>query len=240
MKIIPSTPVILTTADQSSALAKQINQTARDMGSAPDTTSAQSPRVNSDETIESISANNPATLRESKLTPEEEAAADKFIADYWVFLEKQKTSADDMIKQTEKVFSEIAQERPSLLNQEFDFTHNGKELEVVEHNLSDRDYSHLKAKLNGNKKLLEAMDVLNLGLVDRKNSTWGNEIEYTKEDAFGRIHVREVIEQAQAQTALALRANYVYKPNEEVYYPEAHLNAFDIMMNTSMGIRTTA
>lgn len=240
MKVIPSPPVILTTADQSSALAKQINQTARDTAIALEPHFPQSLEVNKAETIESISANNPATLRESKLTPEEEVAADKFIADYWAFLEKQKSSAGDMIKQTDKVLTEVAQERPSLLSQEFDFTHNGKELEVIDHNLSDRDYSYLKAKLNANTKLVEAADILNIGLVDRKNSTWGNEIEYTKEDAFGRIHVREVIEQAQAQTALALRIDYVYKYNEEVYSPEAHLNAFDIIMNTSMGVRTTA
>lgn len=144
-----------------------------------------------------------------------------------------------MVSETKRILAEVAKEQPSLLEKKFDFTNTGDEIDIIDHDLTKREYNYLKAKLNASGKLVEATDFLNNDLAREKTQTSKNNTKYTKEDVVGRIHVREVIEQAEKRSAERVRIieeNIIMKPYDEraMFRKEVHLNALDIVENTSV------
>ncbi|MDQ9092079.1 hypothetical protein RC083_10820 [Pseudoalteromonas haloplanktis] len=144
-----------------------------------------------------------------------------------------------MVSETKRILAEVAKEQPSLLEKKFDFTNTGDEIDIIDHDLTKREYNYLKAKLNASDKLVEATDFLNTAVADSKSSTSRSNTKYTKEDVVGRIHVREVIEQAEKRSAERIRIteeNIVMKPYDEraMFREEVHFNVLDIVENTSV------
>jgi hypothetical protein len=157
-----------------------------------------------------------------------------------VAIEKeQKKYADDMVSETQRILAEVAKEQPNLLNKKFDFTNTGDEIDIIDHDLTKREYNYLKAKLNASDKLVEATDFLNTDLAREKTQTSRSNTIYSKEDVAGRVHVRDVIEQAEKRSAERIRIteeNVVMKPYDarSMFREEVHLNALDIVQNTSV------
>lgn len=144
-----------------------------------------------------------------------------------------------MVSETQRILAEVAKEQPNLLNKKFDFTNTGDEIDIIDHDLTKREYNYLKAKLNASDKLVEATDFLNMDLAREKTQTSRSNTIYTKEDVVGRIHVRDIIEQAQQRSTEFTEIhdrNFVMKPNDNraLYRKEDHLNALDIVLNTSV------
>lgn len=168
----------------------------------------------------------------------------KVADEYWAFQRRAKNEAKTMLEETQNVLDDIAQEQPSLLNKEFDFTHNGEEIEVIDHNLSKKEYNYLKAKLNANEELVEATDFLNLSAANKNTSTRDDDRLYTKEDIAGRIHVMDVVKQAQARTAEYIRRTTPGVISETTngisYLNEDHLNALNILNKTTPAFSTRA
>ncbi|WP_298769155.1 hypothetical protein [uncultured Shewanella sp.] len=184
-----------------------------------------------------------ATMNPS-ITEADLIANEKFMAKWWEFQQKEKSSAADLLSETQQVLDDIAKENPSLLDKAFDFTYKNNEIEIVDHNLSKEEYHYLKAKLNANEKLVEATDFLNLSAA-RENTLKKNDGKvYTKEDIEGRIHVLDIIEKAQKRTAdfeAFLDPNIIAKPYDKraMFHKEVHLNALDILKNTSVSFKLT-
>ncbi len=158
------------------------------------------------------------------------------MVEYW---QKKGSSADDMVSETQRILAEVAKEQPNLLNKRFDFTNTGDEIDIIDHDLTKGEYNYLKAKLNASDKLIEATDFLNVAVAANKTQTQapGNNKSYTKEDVVGRIHVMDVIEQAEKRSAERVRIteeNVVMKPYDarSMFREEVHLNALDIVMET--------
>ena len=154
---------------------------------------------------------------------------------------KKETSAADMVSETQRILAEVAKEQPNLLNKKFDFTNTGDEIDIIDHDLTKGEYNYLKAKLNASDKLIEATDFLNVAAATNKTQTQapGNNKLYTKEDVVGRIHVMDVIEQAEKRSAERVRIteeNVVMKPYDarSMFREEVHLNALDIVMGASI------
>ena len=150
-----------------------------------------------------------------------------------------------MISETHRILAEVAKEQPSLLNKKFDFANTGDGIDIIDHDLTQTEYNYLKAKLNASDKLIEATDFLNNDLAREKTQTSKNNTKYTKEDVVGRIHVREVIEQAEKRSAERMRINeenVVLKPYDKraMFREEVHLNVLDLVQNTSVRINAKA
>ncbi|MGB0894700.1 MAG: hypothetical protein ACPGUD_09860 [Parashewanella sp.] len=170
---------------------------------------------------------------------------DKIIDEMFAFEERAKSEAKTMLNETQNVLDEIAQEQPSLLNKEFDFTHNGEEIEVIDHNLSKKEYNYLKAKLNANEELVKATDFLNLSAAKQNTRNRDDNRLYTKENIAGRIHVMDVIKQAQTRTAGAIEITtpgVISEPYDirARYHEQVHLNVLDIANETSPAFSTRA
>ena len=78
-----------------------------------------------------------ATINPS-ITKADLIANEQFMTQQWAFRQKEKTSAADLLNETQQVLDEIAKEKPSLLDKAFDFTHKNNEIEIVEHNLAKK------------------------------------------------------------------------------------------------------
>lgn len=232
MKITSPIPVSIS----SSRLAQQINQMP--VGSS---TRHNEPAKSNDTLL--MSPHKQTITVTTGLSAKEIAAAVeqldlKIVADK----EKRETSAKNMISETQRILDEVGSEIPSLLTKEFDFTHNGDEIEVINHNLSDREYNYLQAKLNASDKLVEATDFFNMDLATAKSRETGGEIKYTKEDIAGRIHVRSVIKEAQqrsAEYAEIHNPNFVMKPNDNRtrFNKDDYMNAIDIIRSASTAFK---
>ncbi|WP_159820331.1 hypothetical protein [Colwellia sp. 20A7] len=237
MKPITSASTPILTSMNSPTQAQQINS----MQVSPSKT--QSIPHTSNDTIATSSQQSAATIKveTNQLTADEKVALKKDlkeIADFW---EKKETSAADMVSETQRILAEVAKEQPNLLNKKFDFTNTGDEIDVIDHDLTQEEYNYLKAKLNASDKLIEATDFLNVAAATNKTQTQapGNNKLYTKEDVVGRIHVMDVIEQAEKMSAERVRIteeNVVMKPNDSrsMFSEEVHLNALDIVMGVSI------
>jgi hypothetical protein len=144
-----------------------------------------------------------------------------------------------MASETQRILAEVAKEQPNLLNKKFDFTNTGDEIDIIDHDLTKREYNYLKAKLNASDKLVEATDFLNSAVAYSKSSTSRSNTKYTKEDVAGRINVRSVIEQAEKRSAERIRIteeNVVMKPYDarSMFSEKVYLNVLDIVQNTSV------
>jgi hypothetical protein len=235
MKAITSTSTPIPVSVNSPAQAQQINN----MEVSP--SKVQYDTRTSNDTIATSSQQSSATIKEvtGQLTPEQKIGLKKDlkeIADFW---KKKESSADDMVSETQRILAEVAKEQPNLLNKKFDFTNTGDEIDIIDHDLTKREYNYLKAKLNASGKLVEATDFLNFAVADSKSSTSRSNTKYTKEDVAGRINVRSVIEQAEKRSAERIRIteeNVVMKPYDKrsMFAKEVHLNVLDIVQNTSV------
>jgi hypothetical protein len=233
MKPITSTPTPILTSMNSPTQALQINN----MEVSPSKTQITPPTSN--DTIATSSQQSSPTIKEvtGQLTPEQKIGLKKDlkeIADFW---KKKESSADDMVSETQRILAEVAKEQPNLLNKKFDFTNTGDEIDIIDHDLTKREYSYLKAKLNASDKLVEATDFLNIAAAKNKTQTSISNTKYSKEDVVGRIHVRSVIEQAEKRSAERIRIteeNVVMKPYDarSMFREEVHFNVLDIVMET--------
>ncbi|CAM3982176.1 MULTISPECIES: hypothetical protein [Pseudoalteromonas] len=233
MKPITSTPIVTTM--NSSAQAEKINN----MEVSSD--KKQYVANISNDTITTSSQQNTATIKivTNQLSADETVALRKSLEWLSDFTKKKESSANDMVSETKRILAEVAKEQPNLLNKKFDFTNTGDEIDIIDHDLTKREYNYLKAKLNASDKLVEATDFLNTAVADSKSSTSRSNTKYTKEDVVGRIHVREVIEQAEKRSAERIRIteeNIVMKPYDEraMFREEVHFNVLDIVENTSV------
>lgn len=237
MKAITSTLTPIPVSANSPVQAQQINN----MRINPSETHYEMGKPNN--TIATSSQQNTATIKivTNQLSADETVALKKDlkeIADFW---KKKESSADDMVSETQRILAEVAKEQPNLLNKKFDFTNTGDEIDIIDHDLTKREYNYLKAKLNASDKLVEATDFLNIAAAKNKTQTQapGNNKLYTKEDVVGRIHVRDVIEQAEKRSAERVRIteeNVVMKPYDarSMFREEVHFNVLDIVMETSV------
>jgi hypothetical protein len=196
MKPITSTPTTILTSMNSPAQAQQINS----MEVSPSKTQS-TPRTSND-TIATSSQQSSAIIKvvTNKLSADETVALHKGLKWLADFDKKKESSADDMVSETQRILAEVAKEQPNLLNKKFDFTNTGDEIDIIDHDLTKREYNYLKAKLNASDKLVEATDFLNTDLAREKTQTSRSNTKYTKEDVAGRINVRSVIEQAQQRS----------------------------------------
>jgi len=235
MKPITSIPTPIPVSANSPIQAQQINS----MEVSPSKTQS-TPRTSND-TIATSSQQSSATIKEvtGQLTPEQKIGLKKDLIEMVEYWQKKESSADDMVSETQRILAEVAKEQPNLLNKRFDFTNTGDEIDIIDHDLTKREYSYLKAKLNASDKLVEATDFLNVAAATNKTQTQapGNNKLYTKEDVVGRIHVMDVIEQAEKRSAERVRIteeNVVMKPYDarSMFREEVHLNALDIVMET--------
>lgn len=233
MKPITSTPIVTTM--NSSAQAEKINN----MEVSSD--KKQYVANISNDTITTSSQQNTATIKivTNQLSADETVALRKSLEWLSDFTKKKESSANDMVSETKRILAEVAKEQPNILNKKFDFTNTGDEIDIIDHDLTKREYNYLKAKLNASDKLVEATDFLNTAVADSKSSTSRSNTKYTKEDVVGRIHVREVIEQAEKRSAERIRIteeNIVMKPYDEraMFREEVHFNVLDIVENTSV------
>ncbi|MGO2130842.1 MAG: hypothetical protein ACTH4U_19095 [Pseudoalteromonas prydzensis] len=191
----------------------------------------------SNDTIAKSSQQNAITIK--KITEPTAAELKEGLLDLVAIEKEQQKYADDMVSETKRILAEVAKEQPSLLEKKFDFTNTGDEIDIIDHDLTKREYNYLKAKLNASDKLVEATDFLNNDLAREKTQTSKSNTIYTKEDVVGRIHVRDVIEQAEKRSAERIRIteeNIVMKPYDEraMFREEVHLNVLDIVQNTSV------
>ncbi|MGB0893354.1 MAG: hypothetical protein ACPGUD_03030 [Parashewanella sp.] len=192
--------------------------------------------------VSSIKTNATIEIR-PKVTPLEDTFG--FAEEYFAMQAQAKKEAKTILDETQNVLDEIAKEQPSLLNKEFDFTHNGEEIEVIDHNLSKKEYNYLKAKLNANEDLVKATDFLNLSAADSNTLSRDDDRLYKKEDIAGRIHVMDVIKQAQIRTAgaIAITTPGVISEPYDIrarYHEQVHLNVLDIANETSPAFSTRA
>lgn len=191
----------------------------------------------SNDTIAKSSQQNAITIK--KITEPTAAELKEGLLDLVAIEKEQQKYADDMVSETKRILAEVAKEQPSLLEKKFDFTNTGDEIDIIDLDLTKREYNYLKAKLNASDKLVEATDFLNNDLAREKTQTSKSNTIYTKEDVVGRIHVRDVIEQAEKRSAERIRIteeNIVMKPYDEraMFREEVHLNVLDIVENTSV------
>ncbi|MGB0893189.1 MAG: hypothetical protein ACPGUD_02185 [Parashewanella sp.] len=167
---------------------------------------------------------------------EEIASLKKFQKELFELHHKGISSSKALISETKSVLEEIAQERPELLNKEFDFTHNGEEIDIVDHDLTKREYNYLKAKFNANDELVEATVFLNkVAAHARKADT---------QDIEGRLRLMSIVSKAEQRTAEYFEMEASDEPLEyhdprALYAAETHLNAFYIMQNGILGFRGT-
>jgi hypothetical protein len=236
MRPITSTSIPQPVSVNSPAQAKQINN----MGVSSSKTQ-NTPRISND-TIATSPQQNTATIT---LIPEKPTAAElkDGLLDLIAIEKEKKKYAGDMVSETQRILAEVAKEQPNLLNKKFDFTNTGDEIDIIDHDLTKREYNYLKAKLNASDKLVEATDFLNSNLAREKTQTSRSNTKYTKEDVVGRIHVRDVIEQAEKRSAERIRIteeNVVMKPYDErsMFSDEVYFNVLDIVQNTN--VRFTA
>ncbi|MGB0893353.1 MAG: hypothetical protein ACPGUD_03025 [Parashewanella sp.] len=173
-----------------------------------------------------------------KLTAEKQAALDKSLKELFEIHHKGISSSKALVSETKSVLEEIAQERPELLDKEFDFTHNGEEIDIVDHDLTKREYNYLKAKFNANDELVEATGFLNkVAAHSRKTDT---------QDIEGRLRLMSII-----NTAEQRKVEYFewkgsgeplepYDPRAFSHHDETYANAFYIIQNGSLGFSGTA
>ncbi|WP_405128308.1 hypothetical protein [Pseudoalteromonas sp. PB2-1] len=235
MKLITSTSTSIHASMNSPSQAEKIN--SMEVSSAK----KQHATTISNDTIAASSQQNTTTIKivTNQLSADETVALRKSLKWLSDFAKKKESSANDMVSETQRILAEVAKEQPNLLNKKFDFTNTGDEIDIIDHDLTKREYNYLKAKFNASDKLVEATDFLNTAVADSKSSTSKNNTKYTKEDVVGRIHVREVIEQAEKRSAERVRIieeNIIMKPYDEraMFRKEVHLNALDIVENTSV------
>lgn len=241
MKTFASTfmPTPITANSQSQA--SYINNMQASLSKAHGNTST------SKNTVATSSQQSTATIKvvTNQLSADEQLALEKDLKDRHDFHKKQETSAADMVSETQRILAEVAKEQPSLLNKKFDFTNTGDEIDIIKHDLSEREYNYLKAKLNASDKLVEATDFLNVAAARNKSSTSISNTKYTKEDLVGRIHVRDIIEQAKERSAERIRIseqNIVTSTNNtsSMFRKEVHLNALDLVLSNSVGLNAKA
>lgn len=160
-------------------------------------------------------------------------------------LEQQNSAVKTMFSETKQLMAEIAEEKPEFKERKFDFTNTGEEIEVIHHNLSEREYNYLKNKLNSNKKLVKATEFLNQSVLDWKRGSTGN--NYQLGDIAGRIHVMDVMKEAKEQTEW--RIEYNNNPNREPFKPgdkrtrysqDVYRNAVNIMEEMHISVRNRA
>ncbi|MFT6901891.1 MAG: hypothetical protein ACJAXS_002093, partial [Colwellia sp.] len=156
MKAITSTSTPIPVSANSQAQAQQINNmevSASKVHYAPPT---------SNNTIATSSQQSSATIKvvTNKLSADETVALHKGLKWLADFDTKKESSADDMVSETQRILAEVAKEQPNLLNKKFDFTNTGDEIDIIDHDLTKREYNYLKAKLNASDKLVEATDFL--------------------------------------------------------------------------------
>ncbi|MCF7498915.1 hypothetical protein [Pseudoalteromonas sp. L1] len=191
----------------------------------------------SNDTIATSPHQNTATIK--KVTKPTIVELKEGLIDLVSIEKEQQKYASDMVSETKRILAEVAKERPNLLNKKFDFTNTGDEIDIIDHNLTKREYNYLKARLNASDKLIKATDFLNIDLAREKTQTSKNNEKYSKEDAIGRIHLREIIEQAEKRSAERIRIteeNIIMKPYDTraMFRKEVHLNALDIVHNTNI------
>lgn len=231
MKPITSTPTPILTSMNSPTQAQQINSMEVSQSKTHDDTRT------SNNTIATSSQQNTVTIK--VVTKPTAAELKEGLLDLVAIEKEQKKYADDMLSETQRILAEVAKEQPNLLNKKFDFTNTGDEIDIIDHDLTKREYNYLKAKLNASDKLVEATDFLNMDLAREKTQTSRSNTIYTKEDVVGRIHVMDVIEQAEKRSAERVRIteeNVVMKPYDarSMFAKEVHLNVLDIVQNTSV------
>ncbi|WP_298774739.1 hypothetical protein [uncultured Shewanella sp.] len=181
----------------------------------------------------------------TKLSPvEQRSKVESALLKFEVYLEKRDTAVKDTVSETQRVLAEVGSEQPSLLTKTFDFTHTGDEIEVINHNLSDREYNYLKAKLNGNDKLVEATGFLNTALATEKSgpTASGDHLKYTEEDVAGRIHIRDVIERAQKKTEDYIASHQpgmISKTSNQKYMDtdDTLINTLNIILSTGVSFK---
>jgi hypothetical protein len=233
MKAITSTPIPIPVSVNSpaQAQAKKINNMeVRPSKTYDDTRSSSN-------TIATSSQQNTVTIK--VVTKPTAAALKEGLLDLLAIEKEQKKYADDMVSETQRILAKVAEEQPNLLNKKFDFTNTGDEIDIIDHDLTKREYNYLKAKLNASDKLVEATDFLNTDLAREKTQTSRSNTIYTKEDVVGRVHVRDVIEQAEKRSDERIRIteeNVVMKPYDarSMFSEEVYFNVLDIVQNTSI------
>ena len=231
MKPTTSTSTSILTSMNSPAQAQKINNM--------ELTSAKKQYVASisNDSIATSSQQNTITIKE--VTKPTAAELKEGLIDLVAIEKEQQKYAGDMVSETQRILAEVAEEQPNLLNKNFDFTNTGDEIDIIDHDLTKREYNYLKAKLNASDKLVEATDFLNTDLAREKTQTSRSNTIYTKEDVAGRIKVRSVIEQAEERSAEKSRIHdedIVLKPYDEraMFSEEVHFNVLDILQNTSV------
>lgn len=231
MKPITSTSTSILTSMNSPAQAQKINNM--------EVSSAKKQYVASisNDTIATSSQQNTITIKE--VTKPTAAELKEGLIDLVAIEKEQQKYAGDMVSETQRILAEVAEEQPNLLNKNFDFTNTGDEIDIIDHDLTKREYNYLKAKLNASDKLVEATDFLNTDLAREKTQTSRSNTIYSKEDVAGRIKVRSVIEQAEERSAEKSRIHdedVVLKPYDEraMFSEEVHFNVLDILQNTSV------
>lgn len=100
----------------------------------------------------------------------------------------------EMDRLTKNVIGDIAKEQPALMRKQFDFTLKEGKIEVVDHNLSDKEKSYLEDKLNADTELVETLDSLNGSLAEK--------YKVGVEDIEGRLKVLEFQSRV---------SNYIYR-----------------------------
>ena len=154
-------------------------------------------------------------------------------------LEMHQTQFLNLDQETRKVMDEVIKEHPSIMGKEFDFTNTGEEIEVVNHNLSDREYNYLKSKLNSNDKLVQATDFFNESLSDSYNSKLGSSRNYTKDDAAGRINVLSTLKSLDEW--IKNDSNGIQRLEEKNNQPESRFQrGLSIILDTHLPIKTKA
>jgi hypothetical protein len=231
MKDITSTSTPIPVSANSPAQMQKINRMEVSPSKIHDNTRT------SNNTIATSSQQNTVTIK--VVTKPTVAELKEGLLDLVAIEKEQKKYADDMVSETQRILAEVAKEQPNLLNKKFDFTNTGDEIDIIDHDLTKREYNYLKAKLNASDKLVEATDFLNTDLAREKTQTSRSNTIYSKEDVAGRVHVRDVIEQAEKRSAERIRIteeNVVMKPYDarSMFREEVHLNALDIVQNTSV------
>lgn len=231
MKSITSTSTSILTSMNSPAQAQKINN--MEVSSAKKQYFASI----SNDTIATSSPQNTITIKE--VTKPTAVELKEGLIDLVAIEKEQQKYAGDMVSETQRILAEVAEEQPNLLNKKFDFTNTGDEIDIIDHDLTKREYNYLKSKLNASDKLVEATVFLNTDLAREKTQTSRSNTIYTKEDVVGRIHVREIIEQAEKRSAERIRIteeNVVLKPYDEraMFREEVHFNVLDILQNTSV------
>ncbi|MCF7498916.1 hypothetical protein [Pseudoalteromonas sp. L1] len=231
MKAIISTSILTS----SPAQAQKINSMKVSLPKKQDSAGT------SNDTITTSPQQNKTTIKivTNQLSADETVALQKSLKWLSDFDKKKKSSANDMVSETQRIFEEVAKEQPNILNKKFDFTNTGDEIEIINYDLTKREYNYLRAKLNASDKLVQATDFLNTAVADSKSSTSRSNTKYSKEDIVGRIHIREIIEQAEKRSAERIKIteeNLVMKPYDEraMFRKEVYLNVLDIVCNINV------